>query len=232
MTQEVIIKSLIVNPTVEVMPLLKIIPQTDWFVIIAMIFAPIIAALSTYFLTIFYQSQNRKGQEKSIKIAMKYELFNNFYEMKDVGRVATSAKKMFDDSSKPIYPQDFSKIIYSPPLFTAFEAMISNNLLAAVVNEEKKVFFIYSFLREYDLAYKQLLEEIDRVFMTARDGVDLMPYQKKEVSRKLHSLIHWADTLEKAFEGGEEKLGYLDSISFLSREEWEDFKKRNPLGEK
>lgn len=217
--QNVIINKLIV-PTYEVIskvvsnPSIKISPDTNLIQLMVMMFTPIAAALLTYYLTTRWQlrinKEIREREENNTRVSLKYEIFHNFYQMIDLGRVAIDVKEYY------LSHYYIKKIIYLEPNFTAFNAMLSNALISAVKDDKDKIFSIYNFIREYDLVYKRYIFLIDNLKLS--DNI------QKDVVVMTDSIEKLASIQKQTF-----NVRYLDKISFLSKTEWSEFNKESDL---
>jgi hypothetical protein len=230
--QNIVIKQLILNPTFEVMakvnsnPLIKVIPETgwaQWVTIITMILAPIIAAIVAYGLTINYQNRSRKSQEDSVRVALKYELYYNFYE------IISLLKRIKGVKTALLMDNKLVRFLHVEPLFSSFDSMISSNLLSAINKEEEIVFSIYTILRQYNLLSNKSIIQIEELYEgIIKLNLNLsIPDEIKNVLFEKYDSLTIA--IEKIREQFEKQGGYIDKISFLNRDEWEKFKTQSPV---
>ena len=216
--QKIIIDNLIV-PSHEVIarvvsnPSIKIATETNWWQIGAMILAPLLAAFVTYWLTIkvFKNNEDYKKeiQKSNIELALKYEIFNNVYQIVDMKRVAEKTREIMANTNK------MSALIYIEVGYVAFNSMIQNNLISCADQDAERLFQLYSLLREYDLAIKRLIADIENAPKTCNDA----EIYRGAISKNMEKIVNWAAALEEKCER------LFKNISFLNLDEWGKFKK-------
>ncbi|MFA5035327.1 MAG: hypothetical protein WC500_06080 [Candidatus Margulisiibacteriota bacterium] len=170
------------------------------------LWTPYITIVLTAGLGIFaYLFTQRWPQEKAIKIAIKYEIYHNFYQMIDCGYCAKhlliNHQIIVESGLKP-----GGAIIYCEPYYIAFEAMMRNGLMSAFKNREDALFSLYESIREYDSTYRFWVEKVNN------------PEKVVNIPDVLKKIVGLAEQQEK-------KLSeYFDKLDFISKEGWDVFK--------
>ncbi|MFA4967641.1 MAG: hypothetical protein WC624_05430 [Candidatus Margulisiibacteriota bacterium] len=200
--QQVIIR----NVTV---PTMEIIAKTGsiqlWMPIIAALFSTFMGAILA--VGVYWWTQIRP-QQKAIKIAIKYEIYRNFYQMIDLGYCSKCLLDIYVNSAK-IGVKAGGKLIYCKPHYIVFEAMIKNGLVAAFNNREDALFSLYEAIREYDSTLKDFVSDVND------------PEKGQRISQVLESIIRLAEQIENKLDG------YFDKLDFLNKDEWGKFREEN-----
>ncbi|MFA6170508.1 MAG: hypothetical protein WCW67_05020 [Candidatus Margulisiibacteriota bacterium] len=198
------IKNLII-PTIEVIakvaptPQIKSILETNLIQLGLTFLAFILTIIGFWIKETFF---DKRPKEEATRRALKYEIFHNFYQMIDLGRVSEDIKTTL--TSKHL----LKRLIYVDPVFVAFDSMIRNALFSAVKKDEGRIFSIYNFMREYNLVYKRYIENLERTAPTAEEVI----------VKELDKIIALSRIQKEALLNQ-----YLDKISFLSKKDWEEF---------
>lgn len=184
-----------------------------------------------FILTIIAFFSREHLRKRDMKNAIKNEIFSNSYELIDLKRVAMS---LLDNANN--YNRELFRIVYSPPLFNAFNSMISNTLMGSIKKHEKETYHLYALFREYDFAFKNDIENINNILIKhMRDEFKKLSQKqfKKLVKQKLDNslyspykkicgeVIGRANAFYKNFNNK-----FVGKVDFLNKKEWKEYQRK------